>query len=232
MSRTFVLFLAFSIQSFLGNKTDDHECDMEVNTIKQLKNEMQRELNQLSRKVEDQYEEILSLKEEMAEMLSNGANRDLPYKVACAFTNQWTKEGQTISYDYILSDFDNSGRPFGGDGILNTTTGVYTCLMPGHYTISYSGTAVIGDGQKVSLHLFLNGAVVPESMWYSFASGVFGQYLEDQGSKTLILHMDHGDLLELRTDYGFFTGEIYTLTFCVSLTTWDYPKITTVSELN
>ena len=101
MSRTFVLFLAFSIQSFLGNKTDDHECDMEVNTIKQLKNEMRRELNQLSRKVEDQYEEILSLKEEMAEMLSNGANRDLPYKVA---------KGQTISYDYILSDFDNSGE--------------------------------------------------------------------------------------------------------------------------
>ena len=59
---------------------------------------------------------------------------------------------------------------------------------------------------------------------YSFASGISDQYLEDQGSKTLvsdnsvlhiwcfflnqILHMDHGDFLELRTDYGFFTGEV------------------------
>ena len=60
---------------------------------------------------------------------------------------------------------------------------------------------------------------------YSFASGISGQYLEDQGSKTVvsdnydlfskhacflnqILHMDSGDFLELRTDYGFFTGEV------------------------
>jgi len=206
MAWTFVLFLALNVQGFLGDKSNDNECHM--NAIKQLKNEMQRELNQLSRKVEDQNEEILALRKEMKEMLSNGVTRDLPYKVACAFTNHWTKEGQTVSYDYMLSDFDNSGRPFGGDGILNTTTGVYTCLTPGHYTISYSGTAVIGDGQKVSLHLYLNGAVVPESMWYSFASGISDQYLEDQGSKTLILHMDHGDFLELRTDYGFFTGEV------------------------
>ena len=117
MAWTFVLFLALNVQGFLGDKTNDHECDM--NAIKQLKNEMQRELNQLSRKVEDQNEEILALRKEMKEMLSNDATRDLPYKVACAFTNHWTKEGQTVSYDYILSDFDNSGELSSNISCLN-----------------------------------------------------------------------------------------------------------------
>ena len=110
MAKTLFLFLAFNVQGFLGDKTDDHECNMDANALKQLKNEMWSELNELSRKLEEQNKEILVLRKELAEMLSNGATRDLPYKVACAFANQWTKEGTTVSYDYMLSDFDNSGE--------------------------------------------------------------------------------------------------------------------------
>ena len=110
MPKTFILFLAFNIQAFLSDQNDDHGCNTEVNAIKQLKNEMQREMKQFSRKLEDQHEEILALKKEMEEILSNAVTRDLPYKVTCAFTNQWTEEGKTVSYDYILSDFDNSGE--------------------------------------------------------------------------------------------------------------------------
>ena len=110
MAKTLFLFLAFNVQGFLGDKTDDHECNMDANALKQLKNEMWSELNELSRKLEEQNKEMLVLRKELAEMLSNGATRDLPYKVACAFANQWTKEGTTVSYDYMLSDFDNSGE--------------------------------------------------------------------------------------------------------------------------
>ena len=39
-----------------------------------------------------------------------------------------------------------------------------------------------------------------------------------------VLHMGLGDSLELRTQQGFFTGELYSVTFCLSLTAWDYPE--------
>merc|ERR1712029_826283 len=186
---------------------------MEKYWLKQMKEELKVESDQLREKLEDQNTEIQLLKEGIRELSKRAATKDQPHELACAFTHRWSKEGKTVNYDYLLSDHTSSG-----DGVLNTTTGVYTCQQPGHYTVSYSGTAVIKDGQKASLHLYQNGVVVPASMWYSFASGISGQYLQDQGSKTLILYMEPGDFLELRTDYGFFNGEIFTLTFCISLT--------------
>ena len=76
--------------------------------IQELKFEIRKDISQLTNIVEDQSIEIASLKDEISGMRANP--RDLPYIMSCGFTNHWTKAGATVTYDKLLSDFNNSGK--------------------------------------------------------------------------------------------------------------------------
>merc|ERR1712226_348017 len=108
---------------------------------------------------------------------------------------QWTTPDATITYDSCLSDYNNSDRPGGGDGSLDLSTGTFTCMTPGYYSLTYSGDSVLHPGEVNYIYLHLNGAVVAGSRYYESASSHLGGYIHTQGSKSLILHLDLGDTL-------------------------------------
>merc|ERR1712080_245629 len=146
--------------------------------------------------------------------------KDLPYVMSCAYQDGWSRASSTITYDSLLSDYNNADKPNGGDGRMDITTGVFTCLTAGHYTVTYSGHVRVDPGEDVSIYLHHNGERVEESQWYSYQSYENGGVIYDQGSRTVILHLAVGDTLELRT--SDCTAGISRLTYCVFLAGWDY----------
>merc|ERR1711890_7619 len=124
---------------------------------------------------------------------------DLPYVMSCAYQDKWTTASSTITYDSLLSDYNNSDKPNGGDGRMDITTGGFTCLTAGHYTVTYSGYVVADPGEDVYIYLHHNGERVEESLWHSGQSSKNGGSIHDQGSRTVILHLAVGDTLDLRT---------------------------------
>merc|ERR1712098_173796 len=67
-------------------------------------------------------------------------------------------------------------------------------------------------------HLQHNGENIDESRHVSYYNGPSGD-VWDQGGRTMVLHLDQGDTLQLYCDDC--TAKIGDITFCVSLTTFD-----------
>merc|ERR1712226_936700 len=128
------------------------------------------------------------------------AVRDLPYEMVSVYKDYWTTRDATITYDSYLSDYNNSERPGGGDGSLDLSTGTFTCLTPGHYTVTYSGYSGLDPGEANYIYLSVNGERVEESEYYERTSSGLGEWIITQGSRSLILHLGLGDTLQLRTD--------------------------------
>ena len=112
--------------------------------------------------------------------------RDLPYLMICAYRYHWTEAGATVTYDSLTADYNNSDKPNGGDGKLDIETGTFTAITPGHYTVTYSGHAVVWQGQSFALLLWKNGKKVMESQWLSSFRSSSDGYTEDQGSRTVV----------------------------------------------
>jgi len=151
------------------------------------------------------------------------AVRDLPYLVTCAYQGSWQTTGR-MSYDYLLTDWNNGDHVNGGHGVLDVSTGVFTAGTPGHYTATISGytTNTESSDSHSLLYMYLNGQQVDETL---FASGYHsgGQYLYyDQGSRTMIFHMNEGDTLHIEATQASSSYWFSRMVFCISLTAWDY----------
>merc|ERR1712080_59001 len=103
--------------------------------------------------------------------------RDLPYAMACAYQYSWTTGSATITYSSLLSDYNNHDKPNGGDGVMDISTGQFTCLTAGHYTVTFSGRAEVQPGEQVWIYIYRNGVVVEESRWGSYSSSDGGRIL-------------------------------------------------------
>ena len=118
--------------------------------------------------------------------------RDLPYVMMCAHkdyleTTNVIGNESTVTFDRFLSNYNNAGRPGGGDGELDLTTGIFTCLTPGLYTIALSGVAELGPGDQNMFWLFHNGQKVVESRWEQWTySNTIGSAFYTQGSRTVV----------------------------------------------
>ena len=118
--------------------------------VREMKTVMREEAMTRTKEVSKLQSELATIKAEFAENRKEA--RDLPYMMTCAFQDHWADHGATITFDYLLSDYNNSNRPGGGDGDLDTVTGVFTCLTPGFYTITYSGHALLHPEDAVRLY--------------------------------------------------------------------------------
>ena len=77
--------------------------------------------------------------------------------------------------------------PGGGDGNLDITTGKFTSLTPGYYTVAYSGHANLNAGQSVDIFLYHNGeSIGKEGQWISSSDTDDAIETRDQGSKSLV----------------------------------------------
>ena len=149
---------------------------------------MREDAEARSKEVKRLEAEVWDLRRDVGE--GRSASRDLPYMMACAFQDYWwdhppclylhllpltcstpntasslrSEAGTTITYDYLLSDYNNANRPGGGDGVLDTSTGnftthlltilhhlpgKFTCLTPGFYSVTYSGHALLHPEEAV-----------------------------------------------------------------------------------
>merc|ERR1712192_1515 len=152
------------------------------------------------------------------EMTSNNSNnalprpspRDLPIVFICAWQSGAIISPKTVTFESFLANYNNGDRPGGGDGVLDLNSGVFTCITPGYYTVSYSLYGAVGASNGgISLYLYKNGLKLPESHWSFFLdSGALNDDVGSVGSRIVILHLDVGDTLELRMTSGDYIREI------------------------
>ena len=113
------------------------------------------------------------------------AVRDLPVLTTCGYRGHWTTPSSTITYDRLISDYNNADRPGGADGVLDISTGVFYCACPGHYTVTYSGEARLDTGEYAVVSVYKNYADMGDGgRWTSYYGGPGLAW--DQGSRTLV----------------------------------------------
>jgi len=193
---------------------------------KQEKSHLIVKLDAMTRKVEEMEETMRKEEEEkslerLETELLHQSPRELPVVISCAHRTRWIKPGSTITYSNLVTEFNHGGAYGGID--LDTGRFIVGPGGSGYYTVTYSGRAVLGRGEMVVIDIYRNGESVGEhGGWYSYNHN--SDDVMDQGSRTVILHLDEQDYLELRTEWRteYFSGAVYYLTFCVSLAPLPY----------
>ena len=171
------------------------EMDKKVKMIREemdVKVEMMREeMEEKDNTMKKELDTFETRKAEMSTKLKEVGQkslRDLPYAMSCAYRHgPWTTPSAIITYERLSADYNNSDRPGGGVGMLDISTGVYTALTAGHYTVTFSGMAKVDPGEKVEFQLMHNGKGGNGYGWWESASGSNnGGVIDDQGSWTLV----------------------------------------------
>ena len=134
-----------------------------------------------------------SLKKEIASNFSNSnalthpSLRDLPIILFSAWRDSPITYPQTVTFDSFLANYNNAARPGGGDGVLDLDSGVFTCLTPGYYTVSFSAEGTVRSGfDPIHLYLFKNGStILPESRWY-FGNSAANGIIQMIGSRIVV----------------------------------------------
>jgi len=199
-------------------ETDKEQTERKVDEVLKKIEALRTDNQALRMKLEKRDADMKSLETSVAEVRKT---RGLPYVMTCSYQDAWSTSLATITYDSLISDYKNSDDPNGGDGVMDLATGVYTVIKPsGYYTVTFSGSVVMEPGQYARLYLYHNGTGVPETQWWSYNSPSNGGDTYDQGSRTVTLHLDREDTLEIRADY--IDAGIYDFVFCLSLKAGDY----------
>jgi len=186
----------------------------------------------MERREEEMEEQLKTFESENAEQglqlakLEARVSKESAYLMTCAQKSSWpTIRNATITFDYLTADFNNADSAEGGaDGHLDIEAGVFTSLTAGVYEVTFSGVSVISPGGEAEsssdqyFYLMHNGeSEGDEAEWWSKAdSGNLGDTY-DMGSRSVILMLQLGDTLSLKTGGAYYNGFIDNLTFCVKL---------------
>jgi len=115
-----------------------------------------------------------------------------PKTFECGYTSLAKTKSEVISYTKLLYSSTN----IEGAG-LDVSTGVFTSGHPGTYTATWSLSAWNDAGDaRVFVYLRKNGNIIEESQHYTHYTGDSGA-ADDVGGRTLFLHLDRGDTLDL-----------------------------------
>merc|ERR1719312_1086735 len=139
--------------------------------------------------------------------------RTPPHMHACGYMDSYNYVSGIIPYSSLL--YSSTNTEGGG---LDISTGIFTSPYPGSYTVTWGLKAGVKYTQEVSINLKHNGNSIEESRHDSYYTG--SDQLYEQGGRTIILHLDMGDTLALYKGPGSYS-EVYSVTFCVSLSTYD-----------
>ena len=138
--------------------------------------------------------------EELRRELVNHSVRDLPVLLISAWqssgctssTECATESGETVTFESFLTNFNSGGE----NGALDLDSGVFTCVIPGFYTVSYSAISFLEKSIDIGLthiginemQLFKNNDRMVESSWFF---GTCGKPPDSQmamtGTRTLVL---------------------------------------------
>merc|ERR1719481_1030561 len=165
--------------------------------MEQIK-EMMRDMNIRVQKAEEKWtktedklaEALIDLSETKTEITRM---RNPPYMHACGAHYYYLDiKSATIPYTTLL--YSSTNKPGGG---LDIASGVFTSSHPGSYTVTWALQAIV-DAVDDAVYIYLqhNGQNIGESRHLSYYSGPSGQ-VEEQGGRTMVLHLDQGDTLQL-----------------------------------
>ena len=99
---------------------------------------------------------------------------------------------QTVTFDSFLVNYNNADESGGGDGDFDLDSGIFTCLTPGYYTVSFSAyaeglTSDFGANSGTDyMYLSRNGGVLPESKWISWVNSTVNADIGFTGSRILV----------------------------------------------
>lgn len=149
----------------METKLEEMEKRMKENLELRLREEQEKQAEE-KRELDARNKEIESL-------------RDLPIVFISAWRYNTLTSPQTVSFESFLANFNT-----GGGGLLDLDSGIFTCITPGYYAVSFSAHAVVtSEGQQI-LYLYKNGAQLPESVWHFGTST--GISLGVTGSRMLV----------------------------------------------
>merc|ERR1719234_2105029 len=204
------------------------EVQKQLEQIEQKNTDLSFDMERREKEMEEQ---VRKLEIENAEQGSKLAklearvSKEFAYLMTCAQRNSWpTIRNSTITFDYLTADFNNADSAGGADGQLDIETGLFTSLTAGVYEVTFSGVSVISPGGETEsssdqyFYLMHNGESEGDAAeWWSRADpGNVGDTY-DMGSRTVILMLQLGDTLSLKTGGAYYNGFIDNLTFCVKL---------------
>ena len=169
-----------------GEELMRKEMQSKVDVMKKvMREEMDKKDNEVKKQLDGLEARNTELTTKLREV-DQKSLRELPFVLTCAYKLEWTAPG-TITYDRLTVDYNNSGQTGGGDGEMDVSTGKFTALTPGHYTVTYSGMDQVDPGEWVVFQLMKNGeSVGDESVSVSYSSGDNGGRIEDQSSRTVV----------------------------------------------
>jgi len=224
-----MLFLTLSFANIMVEGLENGQGEMSMSLKEEIKLELMEEMRrELEEKVESLVEKrVDNLRQELEvellrklmgnESLWRGATAatSTPQHIICATQDVWY-DSSTVAYWDVITDLNTVGK-----GGLDLNTGQFTAGCGGYYTVTISGSAFTYGGNYIRLHIHRNGERLDESWWVSGTAdgeGSFPSY--DQGSRTLIYHLDEGDTLEVVATLpdGWSNYAFYNLALCISLT--------------
>ena len=146
--------------------------------------------------LEAKNQKLESSLEELRRELVNHSVRDLPVLLISAWQSSGrtssTESGETVTFESFLTNLNSGGE----HGALDLDSGVFTCVIPGFYTVSYSAISFLEKSIDIGLthiginemQLFKNNDRMVESSWFF---GTCGKPPDSQmamtGTRTLVL---------------------------------------------
>ena len=205
----------FSLLLLLFHLLTSSLADSSCMTLQETTALLEKQEMKLQMEVEARLEALeVKLEEKEAKLAALEASRlsDGPQVVMCAYQDLWMQEDSPISFDEFLTNFHNAE----GDGALDLTTGTFTAANPGYYSITFGGDVGTGPGLYTNIYLYKNNEKVYASRFHLEDRRDSGGDIITQASRSLVLELGVGDVLQLEADL-FFNGSIRDLTYCIVL---------------
>merc|ERR1712215_222677 len=196
-----------------------HTLEKEIKTRDNIINTLDMDMKNMKTK-HDLLEKKMTVKDDSLQKLSRNVAflKDPPYTFFCSSSLEWLHiTTATITYSKLLY---SSTSTWDTPATMDIETGIFTSGWSGTYTVTWSVTARDGAGDDpVTIFLRKNGEMIDESIYKSYYTGPSG-FIRDQGSRTLLVHLDIYDTLDLFCD-DCNAGVEY-VTFCVTMSSFDY----------
>ena len=196
LSRQDILNIVKEMETKIDAETDMMKCEMEtkmkaeMETMKAemetMKAEMETKLGKKDAEMETMRAKVSALerKAEVADLPGALAEaiRDVPQVLVSVTKYYWATPDATITFDTFISYYKSGG----GHGTLDLATGVFTCMTPGFYTITFSGYSWLDPGEENMIYAHVRGVMIAESRYRDSSSSGVGDTIQTQGSKTMV----------------------------------------------
>merc|ERR1711892_702478 len=198
---------------------NENSWDLE-NIVQEIKNDLKLEMETtFERTLQEMQYQLQQTTHELGELrlarevLHKDTAKQAPFSFFCAAAGvqyDMSRMNRSITYEAVTYSSTNVEG-----SSLDKFSGAYTSGLPGTYTVTWSLVSSLEPGNSnTRIILRKNGAKVYESTTVSWNGGADVES-KDQGGRTLYLHLDRGETLDLFCeDCSPGIGHV---TFCVSL---------------